>query len=84
MSYLLLAADINKGDHVESPPAKVLAQLPLIHHLRPRGALGRHQLNISKYQGENIPLQLSHLPHALTRGLLSAGPFLPFPSLFKP
>lgn len=70
MSYPLIAADINRKAMRRvllppSPSAEALAQPPQPHHLRPRRAPGRRQLSIPKYQGENILLQASHLPHAL-------------------
>lgn len=56
---------INKGamQGVPLPPGPTAKDHP--HYLRLKWALGRRQLNISKFQGENIPLQASHLPHAL-------------------
>lgn len=69
MSYLLIAGDINKGGHAGSPPASwPHSQGPpssLLQIFRLKWALGRRQFNIPKFQGENIPLQASHLPHGL-------------------
>lgn len=69
MSYPLIAGDINKGGHTGTPPcllAPLLAKdLPPTPNIRLKWALSRRQLNIPKFPGENIPLQASHLPHAL-------------------